>query len=173
MSLLGRSNKGNQKSQQSEQSLDALDLTHFGPLEPLLRDERRTEYRVLGHNQIWFAAPLTRASVRFDDHEHLMQVIQQIMSHYGKTLDADNPSIHFKTLDGFQITAMIPPVSSTDVALMIRKYVIGRPLSLKDMAQFGTLHQEAVQFLTACVQENLNILITGEALTGKTTLLQH
>ncbi len=145
----------------------------FGPLEPLLNDPQIIEIRVLGPQQIWVnrIGRLEKLDFGFENHQHLLRVLDRIVTLFGKTLDAAHPSVQFKMPDGNRVSATIPPFSPGGAVLMIRKYSYGSYLSLQDLLHFGTINQEAIQFLSACVKARLNILITGEASTGTTTLM--
>ncbi len=144
----------------------------FGPLETLLADEHITEIRVLGWDRIWIVhnGMLKRANIRFDDAQHVLQIIDRIMVSNGRTLDVANPIMHFRVPDGSHISAAIPPASAVGAVLTIKKYTASY-LNVQDLIQFGTISPKAMDFLRACVISQANILITGEQLSGMTTLL--
>jgi pilus assembly protein CpaF len=108
-------------------------------------------------------------TLTFDDHPHLLRILHRVVTRFGAALDSEKPYVHLRTPDGSRVTATIPPLSPAGPVLTIKKH--GGFLKLEDLIRFGTIHREAMRFLSACVDAGLNILITGEASSGTTTLL--
>ncbi len=107
---------------------------------------------------------------RFDDENHLLRVIDFIVSAVGRRVDFRTPLVDARLLDGSRVNAVIPPVALRGPTLTIRKFA-RNPFQLDDLVTFGTLSAEAALFLQACVMGRANIVISGGAGAGKTTLL--
>ena len=88
----------------------------------------------------------------------------------GRRIDESSPYVDARLADGSRVNAVIPPISLIGPVLTIRKFA-KVPISLEQMIQFGTLTPESIQFIKACVEARLNIVISGGTGSGKTTLL--
>jgi pilus assembly protein CpaF len=88
----------------------------------------------------------------------------------GRRIDESSPYVDARLQDGSRVNAVIPPISLVGPTLTIRKFS-KNPITVDQLIQFGSVSPEAVQFLKACVEARLNILISGGTGSGKTTLL--
>jgi len=147
--------------------LDAL-----GPLRPLVEDDSLTEIMVNGPEMVYVerAGKILLTDVRFDDENHLLRVIDLIVSAVGRRVDFRQPLCDARLLDGSRVNAVIPPVALDGPMLTIRKFSKD-PFQAHDLVAFGTMTEEAAAFLRACVLARANMLISGGTGTGKTTLL--
>lgn len=144
----------------------------FGPLETLLRDATITDILVNGANEVYVErrGRLHLTDVRFKDDDHLMQVIDRIVSRVGRRVDETSPMVDARLPDGSRVNAIIPPLSLRGPALSIRRF--GRnPLRLRDLLEVKAFTREMALFIEATVKARLNILISGSTGSGKTTLL--
>jgi pilus assembly protein CpaF len=150
----------------------ADDILGYGPLERLLPDDSITEIMVNGPNEIWIERQgrLYETSVRFTDESHLRRIINRMVAQIGRRIDESSPMVDARLPDGSRVNAIIPPLSLSGPLLTIRKFSKKR-LTLDDMVNVGTLSEEAVMFLSRCIEAQLNILISGGTGSGKTTLL--
>ncbi|TAK27607.1 MAG: CpaF family protein [Chloroflexota bacterium] len=150
----------------------ADEVLGFGPLEPLLDDPTITEIMVNGPARVYFEreGKLFLSDRVFRDDGHVMRVIEKIVSPLGRRIDDGNPMVDARLPDGSRVNAVIPPLSIDGPVITIRKFARD-PLTVDDMISFGTLTPEMVEFLRACVQVRLNILVSGGTGSGKTTLL--
>ena len=150
----------------------ADDILGHGPLERLLADDSITEVMVNGPFDIWVERQgrLYETTVRFNDESHLRRIINKIVAQVGRRIDESSPMVDARLPDGSRVNAIIPPLSLSGPLLTIRKFGQKR-LTTDDMIKIGTLSVESVDFLTRCIQAQLNILISGGTGTGKTTLL--
>ena len=150
----------------------ADDILGHGPLERLLSDDSVTEIMVNGPFDVWVERQgrLYETTVRFNDESHLRRIINKIVAQVGRRIDESQPLCDARLPDGSRVNAIIAPLSLSGPLLTIRKFG-ERRLTLDDMIKIGTLSSETVDFLTRCIQAQLNMLISGGTGTGKTTLL--
>jgi pilus assembly protein CpaF len=113
---------------------------------------------------------LELTDVKFNDDEHVMRVIDRIVSPLGRRIDESSPTVDARLPDGSRINAVIPPISLVGPVLTIRKFSKD-PLTVEDLVRFGTFTPEMVTFIKACVEARLNIVVAGGTGSGKTTTL--
>ena len=150
----------------------ADDILGHGPLERLLADDSVTEIMINGAFDVWVERQgrLYETTVRFNDESHLRRIINKIVAQVGRRIDESSPMVDARLPDGSRVNAIIPPLSLSGPLLTIRKFGEKR-LTTEDMVKIGTLSEESVEFLSRCIEAQLNILISGGTGTGKTTLL--
>jgi pilus assembly protein CpaF len=147
-------------------------LEALGPLRPLVEDDSLTEIMVLGPEMVYVErnGRILLTDVRFDDENHLLRVIDLIVTAVGRRIDFRQPLCDARLLDGSRVNAVIPPISIDGPLLTIRKFSKD-PYQVQDLIAFGTLSPESAAFLRACVLARANCLISGGTGAGKTTLL--
>ena len=150
----------------------SAEILGLGPLQPLLEDESITEVMVNGAKNIYIErkGKIHRVPVTFESNDHVMRIIDRIVAPLGRRIDESSPYVDARLADGSRVNAVIPPISLIGPTLTIRKFS-KIPITLENLIQFGTLTAEALQFLKACVEARLNIIISGGTGSGKTTLL--
>jgi pilus assembly protein CpaF len=150
----------------------SAEILGLGPLQPLLEDESVTEIMVNGAKNIYVErkGKIHRVPVTFESNEHVMRIIDRIVAPLGRRIDESSPYVDARLADGSRVNAVIPPISLVGPTLTIRKFS-KIPITLEQIVQFGTLTTESLQFLKACVESRLNIVISGGTGSGKTTLL--
>jgi pilus assembly protein CpaF len=150
----------------------SAEILGLGPLQPLLEDESITEIMVNGAKNIYIErkGKIHRVPVTFESNDHVMRVIDRIVAPLGRRIDESSPYVDARLADGSRVNAVIPPISLIGPTLTIRKFA-KVPITLEQLVQFGTLTPESLQFLKACVEARLNIVISGGTGSGKTTLL--
>ena len=150
----------------------AAEILGLGPLQSLLEDDTITEIMVNGPKNIYIErkGKLHRVPVTFESNEHVMRIIDRIVAPLGRRIDESSPYVDARLQDGSRVNAVIPPISLVGPVLTIRKFS-RNPITIEQLVQFGSITSEAVQFLKACVEARLNILISGGTGSGKTTLL--
>lgn len=148
------------------------EIIGLGPLQPLLEDETITEVMVNGAKNIYIerAGKISRIPVSFESDEHVMRIIDRIVAPLGRRIDESSPYVDARLPDGSRVNAIIPPISLVGPVLTIRKFA-KNPITLDQLIQFGSITPEALQFLKACVEAKLNMVISGGTGSGKTTLL--
>jgi pilus assembly protein CpaF len=150
----------------------AAEILGLGPLQPLLEDDTITEIMVNGPKNVYIERKgrLHRVPVTFESNDHVMRVIDRIVAPLGRRIDESSPYVDARLQDGSRVNAVIPPISLVGPTLTIRKFS-KNPITVEQLIQFGSISAESVQFLKACVEARLNILISGGTGSGKTTLL--
>ena len=150
----------------------SAEILGLGPLQPLLEDESVTEIMVNGAKNIYVErkGKIHRVPVTFESNDHVMRIIDRIVAPLGRRIDESSPYVDARLADGSRVNAVIPPISLVGPTLTIRKFA-KVPITLEQLIQYGTLTPEALQFLKACVEARLNIVISGGTGSGKTTLL--
>jgi pilus assembly protein CpaF len=148
------------------------EMLGLGPLEPLLQDNDVSDILVNGYGETYVERKgrLAKTNVRFHDDQHLMQVINRIVSRVGRRIDEASPMVDARLPDGSRVNAVIPPLAIDGPALCIRRFGAFAN-DIQFLVQRGSLNDEMVRFLRAAVGTKLNILISGGTGTGKTTFL--
>ena len=144
----------------------------LGPLEDFLADDRITEVMVNRRDQVYVEmdGKLTITDATFTDDAQLLGVIERIVAPIGRRIDEKSPMVDARLKDGSRVNAIIPPLALDGPCVTIRKFS-REPLTVKDLVGFGSFTAEMADFLRACVEAHLNILISGGTGSGKTTLL--
>ncbi len=148
------------------------DILGYGAIEPLLRDDTVTEILVNGPSHVYIERNglLQVAGITFRDEAEVMRIIDRIVSPLGRRVDEASPMVDARLPDGSRVNVIIPPLSLIGPCISIRKFA-KTVLTAEDMTRLGTMPKDMVDFLRACVQARLNIVISGGTSTGKTTLL--
>jgi pilus assembly protein CpaF len=144
----------------------------LGPLDPLLRDSDVSDVLVNGPHAVYVerAGRLTLTDVKFRDNDHLMQIIDRIVSAVGRRVDESSPMVDARLPDGSRVNAIVPPLALNGACMSIRRF--GRdPYHIEDLVAFNSLTLEMLRYLKGIVQARLNIIISGGTGAGKTTLL--
>ena len=144
----------------------------LGPLEPLLKDPTISDILVNTYKSIYIEryGKLEPTDARFKDEDHLMRIIDKIVSSVGRRIDESSPMVDARLSDGSRINAIIPPLAMDGAMLSIRRFAVN-PLELSDLISFQTLTPEISEILKGIVKAKLNVLISGGTGSGKTTLL--
>ena len=148
------------------------EILGFGPLQPLLEDDTITEVMVNGAKNLYIErkGKIHRVPVTFENNDHVMRIIDRIVAPLGRRIDESSPYVDARLPDGSRVNAVIAPISLVGPVLTIRKFS-RNPITVDQLIQFGSVTAEAVQFLKACVEARLNVVISGGTGSGKTTLL--
>ncbi|MEJ7763701.1 MAG: CpaF family protein, partial [Thermomicrobiales bacterium] len=150
----------------------SAEILGFGPIEPLLKDPAVSEVMVNGPDQVYVekSGKLVLTDVKFQDDDHVMRVIDRIVSPLGRRVDESSPTVDARLPDGSRVNAIIPPIALNGPTITIRKFSKD-PLLVEDMVRFGTFTAEMATFLKACVEARLNVVVSGGTGSGKTTML--
>src|SRR5207248_5249037 len=144
----------------------------LGPLEPLLKDPSISDILVNRYNQVYVerAGKLEPTGLTFKDDQHLMQIIDRIVSRVGRRVDESSPRVDARLQDGSRVNAIIPPLAIDGPCLSVRRF--GRdPLTARNMIENKSITEPMLELLSSMVKGKLNILISGGTGAGKTTLL--
>jgi pilus assembly protein CpaF len=144
----------------------------LGPLEPLLQDPTISDILVNGARQVYIerGGKLQLTDVRFNDDQHLLNIIDRIVSAVGRRIDESSPMVDARLQDGSRVNAIIPPLALDGPILSIRRFAV-ELLSVDDLVGLGSLTSEVARVLQAIVKGRLNVLVSGGTGAGKTTLL--
>jgi pilus assembly protein CpaF len=144
----------------------------LGPLEPLLTDPSISDILVNAHRQVYIERNgiLEPTPIQFRDNQHLMTIIDRIVSAVGRRVDESSPMVDARLPDGSRVNAIIPPLAIDGPALSIRRFGRDR-LKAEDLVRNRTLTTQMLDLLKGCIQARLNMLISGGTGSGKTTML--
>ena len=159
-----------EKAQLLREVLD--EIFGLGPIEEFLRDPKVSDVLVNGPKKVYIErfGKLELTDATFRDDDHLVQVIQRIAARIGRRIDESSPMLDARLADGSRVNAIIPPLSLDGPAMSIRRFGT-IPIDVDSLLKLGSITQEMVLFLEACVRARMNILISGGTGSGKTTLL--
>ena len=148
------------------------ELFGLGPLEPLLKDPTISDILVNRHDVIYIErrGKIEATNVRFKDDEHLMRVIERIVSSVGRRIDESSPMVDARLQDGSRVNAIIPPLAIDGPVVSIRRFG-SDPLRMSSLIEFNALTKDIADMLQMVVTARLNVLISGGTGAGKTTLL--
>jgi pilus assembly protein CpaF len=152
---------------------EVLDETFgLGPLEQLLRDSEISDILINGPKSVYIErhGRLTKSSVVFADERHLVQIVQRIVGKVGRRIDETSPLCDARLADGSRLNAVIHPIALDGALVSIRRFG-AKPLVAESLIANRSLTKEMLQFLAACVQARVNVVISGGTGSGKTTLL--
>ncbi len=144
----------------------------LGPLEQLLKDPTISDIMVNGFDNVYVerAGRLVETNIRFKDQAHVRMIIERIVSNIGRRIDDSSPIVDARLADGSRVCAVIPPLSLIGPVMSIRRYG-KKVLSTEDLLKNETFTTGMLDFMSACVEARLNIVISGGSGSGKTTML--
>lgn len=159
-----------QKKKILEELLD--EIIGYGPITTLIQDTSVTEIMVNGPNQVFVevSGKLVKTEIHFKDNDHVMHVIKKIVSTIGRRIDESSPMVDARLSNGSRVNAIIPPLAIDGPSLTIRKFSED-PFGIDDLVGFGTLNSKMAEFLRACVEGRMNVVVSGGTGSGKTTTL--
>jgi pilus assembly protein CpaF len=159
-----------EKQQICDEVLD--EVFGLGPLEPLLQDPSISDILVNTHKQVYIERKglLELTNVSFRDAQHLLRIIDKIVSQVGRRVDTSTPMVDARLSDGSRVNAIIPPLAVDGPLLSIRRFSQDK-LMPPDLVDRAAMTQGMMELLEACVRAHLNIIIAGGTGAGKTTLL--
>ena len=148
------------------------DVLGLGPLEALLYEPSISDILVNGYNKVYVErfGKLELTPVRFNDNNHLIKIIDRIVSRVGRRVDESSPMVDARLKDGSRVNAIIPPLAIDGPSLSIRRFSVDK-MGLDDLVGKNALADYMAEFLKAAAKSKLNILISGGTGSGKTTLL--
>jgi pilus assembly protein CpaF len=152
---------------------EVLDETFgFGPLEVLLKDPTISDILVNGPSKVYVErrGKLEKTDVKFRDNDHLLQIIDRIVSKVGRRVDETSPMVDARLPDGSRVNAIIPPLALDGPSMSIRRFG-ANPLRLEDLLNYKAFTPEMAMLMEACIKARLNLVISGGTGCGKTTLL--
>ncbi len=148
------------------------EILGLGPLEMLLADPSISDILINSHDNIYVErkGKLTKVPVKFYDNNHLLNIIDRIVSTVGRRVDESSPMVDARLKDGSRVNAIIPPLALDGPSMSIRRFTVEK-LKAQQLVDFGSMTDEMNKLICAAVVGKLNILISGGTGSGKTTLL--
>ena len=162
-------------SQAEETSfVDAVidEMMGLGPIEPLLKDESIADILINGYQQVYVErhGKLQLAPVTFADNDHLLRIVQRIVSAVGRRVDESQPLVDARLLDGSRVNAAVSPIAIDGPLVSIRKFSKS-PLTMDKLVGFGAIPAPVAEFILGAVKCRASVVISGGTGSGKTTLL--
>src|SRR5947209_7932597 len=148
------------------------EVLDYGPLETLMKDESVSEIMVVGPHFAYIErnGAIEDVLCDFEDDRHMERIIEHMLRTAGRHMKPDSPIVDMRRPDGSLVNVVMPPSAVNGPTITIRK-ASKKPLSIDDLIQMETLTSEMAEFLRACIQAHLNIVICGGIASGRTTLL--
>tara|TARA_R110002020_G_scaffold263353_5_gene477991 strand:- start:11419 stop:12810 length:1392 start_codon:yes stop_codon:yes gene_type:complete len=148
------------------------EMTGLGPIEPLLKDDSIADILINGYDQVYIErhGELQLAPVRFADNDHLLRIVQRIVSAVGRRVDESQPLVDARLLDGSRVNAAIAPIAIDGPLVSIRKFSKS-PLTMEKLVGFGAIPGPVAEFILGAVKCKASTVISGGTGSGKTTLL--
>ena len=148
------------------------DIMGYGPIDSLLSDPDVTEIMVNGPNKIFYEkrGRIQRSELCFRDNDHVMNIIDRIVSGVGRHIDEASPMVDARLADGSRVNAVIYPVALDGPILTIRRFP-EHAITMEDLIAKESITREAATFLEQMVKAGYSILIGGGTSSGKTTFL--
>lgn len=160
-------------------TIDAAEVTRdvlhavagFGPLQRFFDDPEVEEVWINEPGRVFIArggrseltpVVLTERQVR--------DLVERMLRVSGRRLDMSSPFVDAMLPDGSRLHVVIPDITRQHWSVNVRRFVL-RPRHIHDLVRFGTLTDQAADFLSACVVSGLNIIVAGSTQAGKTTAL--
>lgn len=144
----------------------------LGPLEPLIHDPTVSDILVNTHKQVYVErfGKLEKTKTVFKDDQHLLHIIDRIVSEVGRRVDEASPMVDARLPDGSRVNAIIQPLAIDGPILSIRKFGV-KDLTIDDLLRFESITHAMAEVFKGIVRARLNVLISGGTGSGKTTLL--
>ena len=141
-------------------------------LQELIDDDSVTEIMVNGTDGIFIerAGRLQLWDKCFYSKERLEDIAQQIVGRCNRIVNESVPIVDARLENGARVNIVMPPVALNGPVITIRRFP-DHPIEMKQLIQWGSVSEEAVNFLKFLVQARYNIFISGGTGSGKTTFL--
>lgn len=144
----------------------------LGPMEELLFLPNLTDILVNRFDDVWIdrGIGLEKTEVRFSSEIAAQEFAKRIATRGHRRLDEAQPFVDIQTDTGLRFHAMLPPISSSGVAISIR-IPLRNSLTLEDMLASGNLDVETYQAICQVIETQKSFIVSGGTGSGKTTLL--
>jgi len=148
------------------------EMTGLGPLEPLLKDASISDILINGHECVYVerGGVLEPLAVRFKDEQHLLRIINKIVSAVGRRVDESHPLCDARLQDGSRVNVAVRPIGVDGPLVSIRKFS-KKKLDLRRLVEVDALRPPMAELLAAAVKARITTIISGGTGSGKTTML--
>jgi pilus assembly protein CpaF len=149
------------------------EVVGLGPIESLLKDPEVSEVMVNGADDVYVERKGRIEKVErglFEGEEAVYHLIERVVGPLGLRVDESCPFVDARLPDGSRFHAIIPPLSLCGPVVTVRKFGIA-PLGPDDLVRLGSLSGPMLRFLRDAVADKANLVVSGGAASGKTTLL--
>lgn len=143
----------------------------LGPLKQLLDDPDITEIMVNGTANIYIEkrGKLIETDLSFETEDDILNTINSIIKPLGRHISENAPIVDGRLSDGTRINAVIRPVALTGPTLTLRKFSFPQ-MTVENLLEYGSWTEKVVEFLKACIEARLNLVLSGNTSSGKTTV---
>ena len=137
-----------------------------------MRDPKVTEIMVNGSKDVYIekGGRIAKTNVTFEDDDHVLRILDRIVSRIGRHVDEASPLVDARLEDGSRVNAVIRPIAIKGPSITIRRFS-SAPLQIADLMEHGSLSYSMSSFLEACILGKANVIVSGGTGSGKTTLL--
>lgn len=148
-------------------SMRRLDVLQF-----FVDDPGITEIMINGMEHIFVerGGKLTQLELAFDSKERLTDVIQKIVAGCNRVVNDASPIVDARLPDGARVNVVMDPVAINGPIVTIRRFP-KKPITMEQLLAFGSITNEAAEFLKKLVRAHYNIFVSGGTGSGKTTFL--
>jgi pilus assembly protein CpaF len=148
------------------------EMTGLGPIEPLLKDPTIADILINGHECVYVerGGMLEPTQVRFKDEQHLVRIVNKIVSAVGRRVDESHPMCDARLLDGSRVNVAVRPIAVDGPLVSIRKFS-KKPFNLNKLVEIGAIRPPMAELLAAAVKARITMIISGGTGSGKTTML--
>jgi flagellar protein FlaI len=182
LSMFGKKSNGKKAGPiaMTTQQCDAIkyvlvrDKLGLGPLEPVIRDPNIEDVSCSGVGPLFIEHKVfngLKSSISFETHEQLDDFVLRMAEKIKKPVTFRNPIVDATLPDGSRINIVFgSDVSKQGSNFTIRKFAT-TPLSIIDIINSGGVNTTMAAYLSLMVGEGMNLFVSGETASGKTTLL--
>ena len=140
-------------------------------LQELVDDPAVTEIMVNGPGEIFIetGGKIGRWERSFESKEQLLDLIQQIVGRVNRIVNTSSPIVDARLPDGSRVHVVLEPVALNGPILTIRKFP--EPMTMNRLLDYGSITEEAADFLKMLTAARYNIFVSGGTGAGKTSFL--
>jgi pilus assembly protein CpaF len=144
----------------------------LGPLEGLLADDDIREIMINGPGTLFVErrGKIERVTARFSGEAALRGIIERIVAPLGRRVDESSPMVDARLPDGSRVNVVLSPLAVHGTSVTIRRFGRER-MTAQTLLNYDSLNEFMLKFLTICVEQRKNIIVSGGTGSGKTTLL--
>ncbi len=150
------------------------DKIGMGALEPLIKDSNIEDISCSGIGPVFVEHKVfkgLKSSIDFQSHEELDDFVLRLSENIKKPVTFKHPIVDAALADGSRINIVYGgEVSKRGSNFTIRKFS-ETPISILELVGFGSMDYKMAAYLAMVVGDGLNLWVSGETASGKTTLL--